>query len=108
MRKSLESNDFSSMLHLRNSKGFDQFGSAHGQVNIFESSIDAYTEGKIPKADLFEFNLPGLRQRRWHKADDVFDKCVSIVGCGRDGCVFNVECLESDDGLTRYDDPSRQ
>lgn len=107
MIKTLESNDFSRMLHLRNSIGFDQFGSAHGEMNIFESCVDAYAEGKIPKAALFEFNLPGLRQRRWHEAGDVFVNCFSIVGCGRDGCIFNVECLESDDGLKRYDGASR-
>lgn len=82
--------------------GYDQFGTCHGEVKIFDNDLSPYVSGFSPKVEKFEFNLPGIRQRRWgpHKSDHLHRTGV-IMGSTGSGCAFEVGALSGKYGLTQ-------
>ncbi|KAL7035897.1 hypothetical protein ACKWTF_008613 [Chironomus riparius] len=92
---------WSSLINLNDAGGYDQFGACRGQVRIYEKNYDAYMEGLLPKAEIKELNLPGLRKRRWgpHKNENVHRTGV-IIGSMKDGTVLEVGAFSSKIGVT--------
>lgn len=90
------------MMVKKDSGGYDQFGACHGEVKIYDKDSSSYVDGFSPKMENFELNLPGIRQRRWgqHKNEHLHRTGV-LIGCIKDGCVFEVGAISSKYGLTQ-------
>ena len=87
---------------MKDSGGYDQFGACHGEVKIYDQNSSCYVEGLLPKVDVHELNLPGLRQRRWgpYKSKHLLQTGV-LMGSVTDGCNFEVGAFSAKYGLTQ-------
>ena len=90
------------LINLNDAGGYDQFGACKGQVKIYEKNYDAYMEGLLPKAEIKELNLPGIRKRRWgpQKNENVHRTGV-ILGSMKDGTILEVGAFSSKIGVTQ-------
>lgn len=90
------------LLIKKDSGGYDQFGACQGEVKIYSNDPTIYVDGLLPKHEVIEMNLPGVRQRRWgpHKNDHLHRTGV-ILGSIRDGCAFEVGAFSGKYGLTQ-------
>jgi hypothetical protein len=90
------------LLNLKDSGGYGQFGTCKGQIRFFDNNYDAYASGLLPKQDIVEVNLPGIRQRRWgpHKTEHLHRTAV-ILGSFKDGTVLEIGAFSSKVGVTQ-------
>lgn len=81
------------------SGGYDQFGALFGQIYIQKNNSN---ELEIPEMEEYEFNLPGVRQRRWgpHKADHLH-RTASIMGVCHDGSIYVIGANSFKNGITQ-------
>lgn len=73
---------------LKSEAGFDQCGAMYGRITIDEN------DSRVA-ASTIEVNLPGVRRVR--VGDSSPERSVTVVGVGRDGCVFAISSIGADD-----------
>jgi hypothetical protein len=90
------------LINKTSSGGYDQFGACQGQVKIYDNDTLSYVDGLMPAVEVFELNLPGLKQRRWGPVKNHrFHRTGVIVGSIKDGCAFEVGAMSGKTGITQ-------
>lgn len=90
------------LIDKKDSGGYDQFGVCKGQVKIYDDDSANYINDLLPKVEIIELNLPGIRQRRWGpNKNHHLHRTGVLIGSVKDGFVFEVGAFSAKFGLSQ-------